>query len=117
VSEDLSQMRRRIEASRAACALSRRQRGDFVLALNEAMTNALKYDAPPRAVRLWRSGPHVIGEVVGCGRIEDPLAGRRRPSPIATRGRGLWMVNQLCDLVQLRSTGCRTTLRMHMRCA
>jgi len=65
---------------------------------------------------LRRAG-EVVGEVVGSGRIEDPLAGRRRPAASAVCGRGLWMVNQLCDLVELRSGPSRTTLRMHMRCA
>jgi hypothetical protein len=30
-------------------------------------------------------------------------------------GRGLWLINQLCDLVELRSDGSGTTLRMHVR--
>ena len=37
------------------------------------------------------------------GRISDPLAGRARPEPTQLSGRGLWIVNQLCDLVQIRS--------------
>jgi anti-sigma regulatory factor (Ser/Thr protein kinase) len=113
---DLHRMRRQIERSAAASGLTRAQRQDFVLAVNEAAANALEYDEPPRALRLWRRDAAVIGEVVGRGRIEDPLAGRRRPAPTAVRGRGLWIVNQLCDLVELRSCQSRTTLRMHMRC-
>jgi hypothetical protein len=68
-------------------------------------------------VRLWRSGGSVVGEVVASGRIDDPLAGRRRPAASAPDGRGLWIINQLCDLVELRSRGLRTTLRMHMLCS
>jgi anti-sigma regulatory factor (Ser/Thr protein kinase) len=113
---DLHRMRRQIETSAAASGLSRAQRQDFVLAVNEAAANALEYDQPPRVLRLWRRDAAVVGEVMGRGRIEDPLAGRRRPAPTAVRGRGLWIVNQLCDLVELRSCPSRTTLRMHMRC-
>jgi len=30
-------------------------------------------------------------------------------------GRGLWIVNQLCDLFQLRSSPAGTVARLHMR--
>jgi anti-sigma regulatory factor (Ser/Thr protein kinase) len=115
ITEDLRRVRECVAASRAIAPLSSPQREDFVLAINEAATNALKYDRPPRAVRLWRSGASVIGEVVASGEIKDPLAGRRRPRPAALSGRGLWIVNQLCDLVELRSAGSKTTLRIHMQ--
>ena len=49
------------------------------------------------------------------GRIDDPLAGRKRPDVDACSGRGLWMVNQLCELVQIRSTLTGTAVRMHFR--
>ena len=42
-----------------------------------------------------------------------PLAGRRRPAD-ATGGHGLWIVYQVCDLVELTSDANGTTVRMHM---
>jgi len=48
------------------------------------------------------------------GRITDPLAGRVRHGPDDS-GHGLWLVNQVCDLVELRSGDAGTTVRMHMR--
>jgi len=45
------------------------------------------------------------------------MAGRRRPAADAAAGRGLWLINQLCDLVELRSGAAGTTLRMHIRAA
>jgi hypothetical protein len=35
------------------------------------------------------------------GHIADPLAGRHQLSEDDLSGRGLWIVNQLCDLVEL----------------
>jgi anti-sigma regulatory factor (Ser/Thr protein kinase) len=32
-----------------------------------------------------------------------------------TGGRGLWLANQLCDLVELRSGPVETVVRLHMR--
>jgi anti-sigma regulatory factor (Ser/Thr protein kinase) len=117
LTDDLQRVRERVATSSATAPLPAARREDFVLAVNEAATNALKYDRPPRAVRLWRSGASAVGEVVASGQIDDPLAGRRRPAATAPDGRGLWIINQLCDLVELRSRGLRTTLRMHMLCS
>jgi hypothetical protein len=47
------------------------------------------------------------------GFISDPLAGRRIPSPDGAGGIGLWLVNQLCDLAEVRSTAEGTTARVH----
>ena len=48
------------------------------------------------------------------GRIEDPLVGRERPRAEQASGRGLWIANQLCDLVQIRSGELGTEVRMRM---
>ena len=40
-------------------------------------------------------------------------AGRERPAIDRDGGRGLWMVNQLCDLVELRSGDMGTVVRIH----
>jgi hypothetical protein len=47
------------------------------------------------------------------GHIRDPFVGRRRPGPAPRTSRGIWLINHLCDLVQIRSTGSGTVLRLH----
>ena len=47
------------------------------------------------------------------GKITDPLAGRA-PSLDANGGHGLWIVNEVCDQVDLRSDETGTTIRLHM---
>ena len=49
------------------------------------------------------------------GRIDEPLAGRRRPAERPVGGRGLWMCNQLCDLVQMRTFAGGSVVRLHKR--
>ena len=49
-----------------------------------------------------------------AGRLQNPMAGRERPTPERDGGRGLWMVNQLCDLVQLRSFPDGGPVRVHV---
>jgi hypothetical protein len=53
--------------------------------------------------------------VLDAGRVDDPLVGRRPPRPDSDSGRGLWMANQLCDLVQLRSGDGGTAVRVRSR--
>lgn len=115
VTEDLSRLRVQIQESQVLDPLPRERRPDLVLAISEAAANALRYDHPPRTLRLWRNDHRVVAEVSGAGRIEDPLSGRRRPCSQASRGWGLWVINQVCDLVELRHQEGRVRLRMHMR--
>ncbi|MEO8290742.1 MAG: hypothetical protein ABI649_07070 [Gaiellaceae bacterium] len=49
-----------------------------------------------------------------AGRIEEPLAGRERPLLDQPSGRGLWLANQLCDLVQMRAFENGGTVRIYM---
>jgi anti-sigma regulatory factor (Ser/Thr protein kinase) len=116
VTDDLGRLRSEVQRSEILAPLPRDRRPDLILAISEAAANALRYDCPPRILRLWRNGHRVVAEVSGAGRIEDPLSGRRRPGSRASRGWGLWVINQVCDLVELRQQNGRVRLRMHMRC-
>jgi anti-sigma regulatory factor (Ser/Thr protein kinase) len=98
----------------AAAGLDRERTDDLVLAVNELVTNSLRHGTGGARLRVWRDERALICEIRDEGRIEQPLIGRRHPAPDADTGRGLWLVNQLCDLVQLRSSGEGTVIRVHM---
>jgi anti-sigma regulatory factor (Ser/Thr protein kinase) len=87
---------------------------DLVLAANELATNSLRHGRGGGAVRIWREGESVSCEVDDQGRIDYPLVGRERPHPDQPSGRGLWLANQLCDLVQIRSGDAGSTVRLQM---
>jgi anti-sigma regulatory factor (Ser/Thr protein kinase) len=110
---DLAGMRRFVSTRALALGLSGERAGDLVLAVTEAASNALIHATEPGELRIWRSGAEVICEVTDRGELADPLAGRRRPEPSWPSGRGLWLINQLCDLVELRPTEHGTAARMH----
>jgi anti-sigma regulatory factor (Ser/Thr protein kinase) len=93
--------------------ISRRE--DFVLAVNEIATNSLRHGGGHGTLRAWREGDALVCEVRDQGFIREPLAGRRRPDVEGQSGRGLWLTNQLCDLVQVRSSRAGTAIRLHLR--
>lgn len=77
----------------------------FALAVHEVMVNSVDHGGGGGMMRLWAEDNELVCEVRDEGVITDPLVGRRRPTLAQPRGRGMWMVNQLCDLVQVRSSG------------
>ncbi|HEY1450507.1 MAG TPA: ATP-binding protein, partial [Solirubrobacteraceae bacterium] len=88
---------------------------DFVLAVNELATNSVQHGGGGGMLRVWQEPGALVCDVRDRGFIEDPLAGRRRPPIDQYGGRGLWLVNRLCDLVQIRSSPSGTVVRVHMR--
>ena len=64
---------------------------------------------------MWSEHDGLLCEISDTGRILDPLAGRRRPSGTEEQGYGLWLVNQVCDLVQIRTFPTGSIVRLHVR--
>jgi anti-sigma regulatory factor (Ser/Thr protein kinase) len=88
-----------------------------VLAVNEVASNSVVYGGGHGVVRSWRQGDSLIFEVTDRGRIQEPLVGRTRPDLGKAGGHGLWLVNQLCELVQVRSSVAGTQVRLHIALA
>jgi anti-sigma regulatory factor (Ser/Thr protein kinase) len=106
---------RQFAAERAqAIGLEFNRIDDFVLATNELATNSLQHGKGGATVRIWRRDRSIACQVDNAGRIDQPLAGRRRPDPDQLRGRGLWLVNQVSDLVQIRSGDSGSVARLQM---
>jgi anti-sigma regulatory factor (Ser/Thr protein kinase) len=88
---------------------------DLVLAVHELATNSLRHGGGRGTLRIWREPDKLICEVRDGGRIADPMVGRELPAQGRTDGRGLWLANQLCDLVQIRCFPTGSVVRLHMR--
>lgn len=95
------------------CGISGDRAADLGLALHELGVNSVLHGRGSGTLRLWRTSQALVCEVTDDGVVADPLAGRLAPGTEEPDGRGLWMVNQLCDLVQLRSSVGGTTVRVH----
>jgi anti-sigma regulatory factor (Ser/Thr protein kinase) len=114
---DLAPLRAVLAAIARGAGFAGERLDDLVLATNELVANTVRHAGGRGVLRIWTEDDTFFCEVADRGRIADPLAGRTRPSPERGSGRGLWMVNHLCDLVQMRSTKQGSVVRLHMTLA
>ena len=95
--------------------LSSRRVADLVTAVHELAANTLRHTSSDGVLNMWAAAGEVLCQVQDAGCVSDPLVGRCRPAPDAGHGHGLWVVHQLCDLVEFRTSAGGTTIRLHMR--
>ncbi len=100
-------------AHAADAGLPASRTAEVALAVTEAAANRVRHGGGQGCLRVWQEDGALVCEVRDTGRIDDPLVGRRMPSVEADGGRGLWLVNQLSDLVQVRSDDEGTAVRVH----
>jgi anti-sigma regulatory factor (Ser/Thr protein kinase) len=111
---DLRSMRDVVSDHAHRCGLSGDRTASLVLAVSELAANTLRHTRSGGTLRLWRTSREILCQIEDQGWISDPLAGRTR-RPATEPGHGLWVVNQVCDLVELRTSEGGTTFRLHMR--
>jgi len=109
----LGDVRRRVGRAAGQAGLTDDAIADIVIAASELAANSVAHGGGAGTLRTWRDPERLLIELEDAGSIEEPLAGRLRPQPTQGGGRGLWLANQLCDLVQIRSRPGRTTVRLH----
>ncbi len=110
----LHDLRSLVATEAETAGLSRERTTDLVLAASELAANSVCHGGGHGTSRFWREPETLVVEVADAGHIEQPLVGRLRPTPTQTGGRGLWMANQVCDLVRIRSGEMGTAVRLHM---
>jgi anti-sigma regulatory factor (Ser/Thr protein kinase) len=115
--DSLGLLRRMAAREAARSGLTGQRAADLVMAVNELATNSLRHGGGSGQARIWEQPGALVCEVRDRGRLTAPLADRERPPAGVEGGRGLWLVNQLCDLLQLRVVTDGTIARLHMRLA
>jgi anti-sigma regulatory factor (Ser/Thr protein kinase) len=88
---------------------------ELVLAVNEIATNSIRHGGGSGTLQVWRDDEVLLCEVKDAGHIRNPMLGRVEPDGLAATSRGLWIANQFCDLVQIRSSEAGSVVRMHKR--
>jgi anti-sigma regulatory factor (Ser/Thr protein kinase) len=86
-----------------------------VIAVAELAANTVVHTSGPGALTIWVTDDEVICQVQDQGQITDLQAGMVRPaSDESGGGRGLWVVYQVCDQVEITTGQAGTTVRVHM---
>ncbi|MFF9690336.1 anti-sigma factor RsbA family regulatory protein [Streptomyces sp. NPDC014623] len=114
--QGLALVRDRADRWAADAGLPPASRTDWLLAIGEATSNSVRHGGGRGTLRMWRADGELVAEIRDEGLLADPLTGRRRPDPRATTGgRGVWIMHQVCDLVEIRAAAQGLVLRLHMR--
>jgi anti-sigma regulatory factor (Ser/Thr protein kinase) len=109
---DLTRMRSRVQCFGWAASLSMDRVDDLVLAVSEVAGNSVRHGGGAGSLAMWCDNRGaVVAEVRDGGHITDPLVGCHPPGP-DLEVNGLWLVNQLCDLVSIRSVPDGTCVRL-----
>jgi anti-sigma regulatory factor (Ser/Thr protein kinase) len=111
---NLRPVRDLVGAVGAQAGLAAERCADLVIAASEVAANTLKHTSGGGIVRIWATADEVLCQLEDGGHITDPLAGYRRPVGDVAAGQGLWLVNQVCDLAEIRTSEAGTTIRLHM---
>jgi anti-sigma regulatory factor (Ser/Thr protein kinase) len=113
--DSLSALRASVAAVATAAGMDAEGTSDLVLAVGEVAGNSIRHAGGCGVLRLWLQGGALVCDVRDDGRIADPLVGRRRPEGDQIGGYGLWLANQVCDLVQIRVFADGGAVRLHKR--
>jgi anti-sigma regulatory factor (Ser/Thr protein kinase) len=111
----LHELRALVREAARANPLSQEGVEALVTAITEAATNSLQHGGGLADVRVWGGVGGLVCEVSDSGHIKDPSVGQRPPPAGHLHGRGLWLVHQLCDSVELYSGPSGTVVRMYIR--
>jgi len=107
---DLRGLRRDLAARAADASLpagSEPALEDFLLAVDEMTTNALRHGRPPVDLRLWADEKRLVCTVTDRGAgLQDPFIGYgpAHGDDLSLGGMGLWLARQLCDHVDITLT-------------
>jgi anti-sigma regulatory factor (Ser/Thr protein kinase) len=111
---DLAAIRAVVHRYALQAGLTEARAIDLTLAVSEVAANTVKHAKSPGSLKIWYDAKEIVCQIHDEGIITDPLAGRRQPSLDASGGHGLWIVNQLCDQVEIISDETGTTIRLYM---
>jgi anti-sigma regulatory factor (Ser/Thr protein kinase) len=109
---DIAAARRTVAQWARSCGLPEDRVEVLELAASELAANSIRHGGGAGTVAMWLDESAAVLEFHDTGTLTDPLTGRMRPDHDQEGGRGLYLVNQLCDLVQLRSSDHGTTVRV-----
>lgn len=113
---ELRNARGHVEKAAAEFGLDGTDRFEFVFAVNEAVTNAIRHGKPHRdgtiGLGIAANGNTLVCSVYDCGRLR---ACGSDSDLLAEGGRGLSLMKLMADRVELLSEDGGTTVRLYKR--
>lgn len=112
--DQVTELRHTVAARAEESGLGGARLDDFVLAINELITNAVRHGGGQGWLRLWLTGGmlYCLVSDAGGGITVDLLDDQRRPAPETAGGWGLWLARQLSDEMLVRSGPEGTAVRI-----
>ena len=115
---DFIGLRRAVSAELARVPAPADLLDDFLLAVDEMTSNALRHGAPPVGLRLWVADDRVVCTISDHGPgFDDPFAGYgpAHGNDLSRGGMGLWLARQLCDYVDITHDDDGVRVRLTVR--
>lgn len=109
--QDVGRLRTYLNLEFYVAGLSVERAADLAHVVQRLAVSSLHRGSSGGTVSVWGQPDAVVCEVADDAVVQDPLLGRR--VPFEEDHDALWVANQLCDLVQLRSTETGTAVRVH----
>ncbi|MEU8184406.1 ATP-binding protein [Micromonospora sp. NPDC049044] len=110
----VTDIRHSVTSCAHACGLGGQRLDDFVLAINELITNAVRHGGGRGWLRLWCESDLLVCEVAdhGTGISPQRLGDRSRPAPDTAGGWGLWLARELTDAMEVVTSSGGTLVRI-----
>ncbi|TDB78177.1 MULTISPECIES: ATP-binding protein [unclassified Micromonospora] len=110
----VTELRHSVGSCMRSAGLDGQRLDDFVLAVNELITNAVRHGGGQGWLRLWRHTGEIVCEVAdhGGGISAQRLSDRSRPAPETAGGWGLWLARELSDTMEVDTGPAGTTVRI-----
>ena len=113
---DLPLVRRRTASWALRVGMAADVADDFVIAVNEIATNAVRHGSPEATLRLWPDGRACLAEIRDQGRWpEADGAGMPARRPAEHGGMGLEVARMVCDDLRVQATRSGTQVRLRMK--
>lgn len=115
---DFIGLRHEVAAELATSAAPRDTAEDFLLAIDEMTSNALRHGSAPVGLSLWMSDDRIVCTITDQGLgWDDPFAGYgpAHGEDLSRGGMGLWLARQLCDHVDITQDAAGTAVRLTIR--
>jgi anti-sigma regulatory factor (Ser/Thr protein kinase) len=116
VTSELAALRAAVESEARRAGVASARLPELLLAVHELAINALTHGGGDAVLRTWAEEHDFVCELADEGPgLNRRYAGYVTPTPDDLRGRGLWLVRQITDMVEMRSGPHGTRIRVRVR--